>query len=1105
MRAARWRLVVRRSIADRLIVVAAWLVILAAATLLSAGVMYSEAVARSGLQRVLLQAPPIESNVQISLRVAAPDVDAVDATVTREVERVFGALDAPIVRASRSGSYELPNQLAGETTRLTVLASAEGIESRAALVVGTWPLSGTVPISTAVSEAAARQLDVAVGDTLMLRDRRDSSMTLTVVIDGLYRIADPADPYWWADPLDLQGSSEDGSFTTLGPLIVTRDDLIARTSGSRAALTWRVFPDLADLGVDRVRPIGSGVAGLQSRLEDLLPDAFAVEVETQLPDILARASSSLLVSGSGVLLLDLQLAVLAGYALLLVAGLIIDQRRSETALFRSRGAAGQQLAGLAVREGLVLVVPAVAIGPVLAFGVLALVERGGPLAAIGVPLEPRMSETVFVVTLGAALASLVGLVLPAVVSSGPLASIRRSVGRQLQRTMAQRLGLDIALVVLAAIGLWQLQRYGAPITRSLRGSLGVDPLLVAAPALGLLAGAVVALRLVPILARGLEEASARRNGLVSHMGTRQLSRRPLRYTRAALLLMVAAAIGVFASAYEGTWQRSQRDQVDHAVGSDVRVISGPLERIPAWAVASAYRQTPGVEAQLAITAEELAVGTSDTGGELRAIDPEAGRLIAFRPDLADEPLEALLRRLAADRPVAELAPLPGEPERVAVDVQLDLQATAAEDHAADLPVGWPGLTVAVVTRDPSGAVQRSPAGRGTLDAGTGRIIVPLTMSLPGGLEASPRLPLDLLGIELTVDLPPTVAVTGSIAVSALAVSEEPAGEAWQPVPFPPTGSEWEAVRSQPLEVPVPIPRSQQIPGGAEIRSESSIAGPDEVTIGLRPRALMPNADRPPLAAIVNDAFLSETAARVGDELSVGARFADPRPIRIAGAIRGFPTLSTDEPFVILDRGALALHDYAERSRTLRADEWWLQVPGDRASSLAPLLGMEPFGGDEVLVRAEQLQARLTDPIAVGVIGALSIGSAAALIFAAIGFVVSTMVAARERLSEFALMRALGLSTRQLSAWLTLENAFLLSVSLVAGVGLGALLSWVVLPSVTLTPDATTVVPPVHVVAPWDVVIVLAGLGVASLAVTVAVLTRVLGRVSLSSVLRGTED
>mgnify|MGYP006176450989 CR=1 FL=1 len=49
-------------------------------------------------------------------------------------------------------------------------------------------------------------------------------------------------------------------------------------------------------------------------------------------------------------------------------------------------------------------------------------------------------------------------------------------------------------------------------------------------------------------------------------------------------------------------------------------------------------------------------------------------------------------------------------------------------------------------------------------------------------------------------------------------------------------------------------------------------------------------------------------------------------------------------------------------------------------------------------------------ISVLIIGVLTIGVVAAGLFAVVGFVVSAAVSARERVTEFALLRALGLSS-----------------------------------------------------------------------------------------------
>ena len=110
---------------------------------------------------------------------------------------------------------------------------------------------------------------------------------------------------------------------------------------------------------------------------------------------------------------------------------------------------------------------------------------------------------------------------------------------------------------------------------------------------------------------------------------------------------------------------------------------------------------------------------------------------------------------------------------------------------------------------------------------------------------------------------------------------------------------------------------------------------------------------------------------------------------------------------------------------------------------------------------------MADPLGLGVIGILGLGSLAALVFAAIGFLVSVSVSTTERLGELALLKALGLAPRQLLAWLSVENVALLVVGLVVGVLLGLLLAWLALPFATLTPRARRPCPAPVVVVPLE--------------------------------------
>ncbi len=155
-------------------------------------------------------------------------------------------------------------------------------------------------------------------------------------------------------------------------------------------------------------------------------------------------------------------------------------------------------------------------------------------------------------------------------------------------------------------------------------------------------------------------------------------------------------------------------------------------------------------------------------------------------------------------------------------------------------------------------------------------------------------------------------------------------------------------------------------------------------------------------------------------------------------------------------------------------------------------------------RAALARSLATDPVPLGVLGALALGSIAALVFAAVGFIVGATVSASERRGEFALLRALGLSVRQLSGQLSIESAFLLVVGLGGGTILGLVLAWLVLPYSTLSVDGSAVVPPPTIVVPWEAIVPLYLLSAILLVVTVIVMSRQVPGDRISGVLRATD-
>jgi predicted lysophospholipase L1 biosynthesis ABC-type transport system permease subunit len=243
---------------------------------------------------------------------------------------------------------------------------------------------------------------------------------------------------------------------------------------------------------------------------------------------------------------------------------------------------------------------------------------------------------------------------------------------------------------------------------------------------------------------------------------------------------------------------------------------------------------------------------------------------------------------------------------------------------------------------------------------------------------------------------------------------------------------------------------------------------------------------------------------VGDVVrisSAGRTFA----VRLIGSTPGIAPLNPGKPALFGDLATVDLARYGATGNVQQADEWWLRTdPGAEPAVLAALRGTG-MDTSRVVGRDELAQSLSTDPVPLGLIGILALGSLSAMIFATIGFLVTATVSANERLGEFALLRALGLSTRQLSWWLSIESLFLLIVGLVAGAILGAVLAWLVLPFTTLTQTGAEPVPAPAVVMPLGVLLPVYA-GIVLLFVLAPLLARrQLPEVRISGVLRARES
>ncbi|MFD3661195.1 ABC transporter permease [Streptomyces sp. NPDC058659] len=1103
--------------AHRLLLAAALLAVLLTTTVLATLAAFSSTIGDAALQAGLQGRSAPAASLLVTGQVDAAKRASADEAVREGARKTFDGLPVTVRRLERSGPYALPRALQPPAARkgdpdLTRFAALD--RSRLSLVRGAWPSAARTGgvVEAAIPEEAARRLRVTPGTVLTLGDRLAEGKVVKTRITGVYRPVDTADLYWQLDPAGGRGVRT-VAFTTYGPLFVAPAVPAsgALSAGDTSWLGTADFSGLTTDGMDALRV--SATEGPKELASATEPFGTTIAAATALPTVLEQTQRALVVSRSTLLIVAVQLVLLAAYALLLVARLLSTERSGETALLRARGGSRRRITGLAAVEALLLALPAAIAAPLLTGPLTRIFTERSALSSLGVRLDTTPSLQVWLAAAAVALCCAAAVVAPALAAGdGAAVSLRKTRSGTLPAPV--RAGADIGLLAIAAVAYWQLQRpaaTGATLGSGEDGGGSVDPVLVAAPALALLAGTVLTLRLLPPAAKLAERRAASGRGLSAALAGWQFSRRPLRGAGPVLLLVLAVAMGMLAIAQSNSWDRSQRDQADFRAGADVRVLAaGPGEPTQTERLAA----VPGVTAVAPV--HRASTDVAGKNATVLAVDTRAaaGGLL-LRPDLAGtSPAASLLTPLAPEAGTRPGLPLPAGTRTLGIDLRTVAAVRTSEAR------------VTVVLEDPNGipyrqAVDSLPSdGRthrltldlgaltggpgatgdaGTTDSkGSGGLLTLIGLELTGEVDDGEKHPLTLHVERFTTVGPDGAERTHApgriLAAWAYAAEQTLDGEPQLAVPA--TGRPGSA---GPGGRPAPYSVAYTISGKA---LGAKFVVTEEYTV----RLTAPGPKAPTrLPAVVTETYLAATGAKPGDklEITLGGK---PVGITVARVVKELPTTgpgaqgaSATTPVATPEDGGSILVDLASVNRYLATDEtasvpaseWWLTVAPGRSDEVAAALRARPSADPEqILVRDETAADLLGDPLGAGPNAALMAVAAAAAALAAVGFAVGSAGSMRERSAEFGVLRALGTPQRRLARLIAAEQGVLIAVGLLVGIGLGAVLARAVVPLVVLTGQATRPVPPVLVELPLgQVALLITGVAALPLAIVAAIALR----------------
>ncbi|MBF6591016.1 MAG: FtsX-like permease family protein [Ktedonobacterales bacterium] len=541
-------------------------------------------------------------------------------------------------------------------------------------------LAGRLPsdaVTSGVPEVLATpQSELQVGQTISTTILGINDAALTVRVVGIWFPQDENDPYWNGRsfrPPQLTGNPPP---PTIYPLLMTPNAYFAalgRLQPSPGMILHYIF--YTQINRLNARNMGDAVAGLYQLRTQINSQIVGgdesggrtitsrVSLTTGLDRIIQSVRQQFLLSDLPLYIVVTQVIGLALLFVIAMASLLIESQAGDIATLKSRGAGDAQLLGLLTVSGVGLAAVAVVVGPVLAAALsLLLVRLGIPAAAALVAentnlrylVQAAVSRAVIVPALAGAALGLLALGVPTwQAAQQDVLAFRREQGRETHVPLWRRTYLDLVLAAFCVVGYLELSSFGGlgiRETLTQAGAGGPTLLLLAAPALLLLAGGLVALRLFPPVLRLGARRAARGRGATTMLAFAQLARHSGRFNRSALLLMLAVAMGIFALTFDASLGRNAADRAAYQTGGDLRVQLNPNIN-GTGALIEAQRQFASVPDTTAVTgiirtAAQTPANQGTRQIPLLGIDPATFAAAAYwRGDYADQPLATVLTSL----------------------------------------------------------------------------------------------------------------------------------------------------------------------------------------------------------------------------------------------------------------------------------------------------------------------------------------------------------------------------------------------------------------------------------------------------------------------------
>tara|TARA_Y100001936_G_scaffold32477_2_gene30426 strand:+ start:2150 stop:5656 length:3507 start_codon:yes stop_codon:yes gene_type:complete len=785
-----------------------------------------------------------------------------------------------------------------------------------------------------------------------------------------------------------------------------------------------------------------------------------------------------------------------------LVSLIVEDQKEEITFLSSRGASLRQIYIIFNLEFLVMAIIVAILGPYVAFFTI---KASSFLPWLSEMLNDSnvyvgITSTSFLFSGLGGLVSLSAVVIPTFFFLRSKLKIS-SVDEREEPNFIQKYYLDMWFLLLALLLMWQISQSQSVFVQNLIGESIIANIILLMPSFILLGAGIVLLRIFPLLIRGLSILLSLKyisNFIPSWivLSLWHIGRSSNTYSRMSLLIILAAALGMFTSSFKATLDRSIEDTVSYRVGSEFRIDglqipwNGDSKNINSLQfndnVIQAHRSSERVKASV--------LGPSFT---LLSID--SSKLIddsIFWRDDFTESLDSISSKINSSE--YEPVKLHEEADLLGIQLRLILEPSRVSNyHGAG---GSPHLVIAAKLSDANSRFYTAyfnatdcalemmanieffrsnddywcdvitPVKPELLNPyiRTGRWFGITKKDDPRNAPFIPEYPVSLHSIFITS--PSKALEPGAIDFHKISSIK---GTVEMGIPKPEKtlseyyfNDEWDVLNTSSQSL------SDNLIFTKDTKEFLRFQWTDGDTRQLRGFSKY-DSDKP-IEVIVSDSFLENIDAKIGDVVTVTI-MASEFSIKIIDTVNYFPTLYPDtEPFVIAElTDVINGANIRKKQGDNQANEIWVinqENSTDKNLILNNVLGELknneiPYGS--IFSNEKSLEGQKIDPLVfAGWQTLLLISFGAVTLVSVVGFLIHSRVSFKKRNLEFATLKSIGISRIQIIILIAIEQILVIGLALALGIILGSRLSSTVMPYLISPESSNSLVPPMINSVEW---------------------------------------